>query len=91
MADQYKILSLQDIFEKIPADKIKLCLSELGEVMIHLKKVNKDFEIIKILPMTWIDDGKGELKANVTIRDKSDTVDLGKCSYTVNISGDNDG
>ena len=97
MAKEYKISTILDIFEKIPTNKISLCLAELGEAMIHLKTVNEvqvkvGHSPIQIeTPMVWVDDDEGKLHANVTVRDSEDKVDLLNFSYTEDISGDQNG
>jgi hypothetical protein len=70
----YELTTIRDIFEKVPADRIKLCCEELGTLL----SVNK--ETVALLEMIgedigcpmpfkfgdtlkWIDDGKGELNA----------------------------
>ena len=76
----YELTTIQDIFEKVPADRIKLCCAELGtllavnkETIALLEMVGEDvgcplpFKFGK--PLKWIDDGKGELTANYRVGD----------------------
>lgn len=65
MSKQYKLTTLQDVFEQVPVDKIHLCLRELGDAMVEAKRLS---EVVKetawraafkwASPCTWIDDGK---------------------------------
>ena len=73
----YKFSTFQQLFDRVPADKIELCFAEFGAAFAMAKKhleiaaeatgINLD-EVLKItIPdeLEWIDDGKGEIKASL--------------------------
>lgn len=77
----YELTTIRDIFDKVPADRIKLCCEELGtllsvnkETVTLLEMVGEDigcplpFRFLE--PLKWIDDGMGELKANYRMGDE---------------------
>lgn len=83
----YTLVTLQDIVDKVPSERIRDCLSELAEVLVSAKAsvellhmvavalAKKDGKtipmlepgarIVKLPPLEWIDDGKGEIEAHM--------------------------
>ena len=59
---KYEIRTLADIFNKVPADKIELCMAEIAASMALSKATSTDFEVPMVWPgvIEWIDDGKQE-------------------------------
>lgn len=71
---KYQIRTIADIFNTVPADKVKLCMAEIAEGialasescnlarLLQPELVGKsNAEIMQWAEMTeWIDDGKGE-------------------------------
>ncbi len=68
----YKLTTIKDIFDKVPADRIETCCKELGaglaqtaamrDFAIELGKAN-GIDPNGEMPdeFTWIDDGKGDI------------------------------
>ena len=83
MVDKYELTTLRDIFEKVPLHKIDECMKELTALMKECKTVEaamKGFAHVAtgdadnascVWPetVTWVDDGRGEVSANVSIND----------------------
>ena len=72
MATEYKLITLRDVFERIPAEKIELCMSEIAQGMVQARALNEILsataealapraECVLEWPIecTWIDDDKG--------------------------------
>jgi len=59
----YQLTTLADVFNKVPADKIELCMAEIGLAMALAKATSIDLEVQMVWPEVteWIDDGKGEV------------------------------
>ena len=74
----YELVTIKDIFEKVPADRIKACMNELSVALTQAKALtdlanvcgevvtgNKDaVETVCPDKFTWVDDGKGEIETN---------------------------
>ncbi len=86
MNDRYELTTLQDVYDKIPADRIEFCLQEIGEALARSKMIVEGMkalmgdawrdEIMSMRwPMTWIDDdgGNGEIE----LYDKATGVKFG--------------
>jgi len=69
---EYKLTTIKDIFDKVPADRIEVCCKEIGLVLTQAKQVqeiargigelqNIDGSVILVDEFTWIDDDKGEI------------------------------
>jgi hypothetical protein len=72
---KYKLTTLKDVFELVPADRIKACLLELATAMERAKAMRELLELVGSAvtekavvcemqwpeSVTWIDDGAGEL------------------------------
>lgn len=71
---EYELITIKDIFEKIPLTKIKTCMGELTELLIQCKSIESGIKSIAENmgvadsaftkwpePITWIDDGKGDI------------------------------
>lgn len=84
--DRYELTTLQDVYDKIPADRIEFCLQEIGEALARSKMIVEGMkalmgdawrdEIMSMRwPMTWIDDdgGNGEIE----LYDKATGVKFG--------------
>lgn len=84
---KYELTTLRDVFEKVPADRIDECLSELAIAMKQAKAmqellsevgkaVSGSDDVAAMLewpePATWIDDGKGEIELNFHKAGKED-------------------
>lgn len=73
MSDKYKIESLDD-FLKIPADRIKDCLAELGDHLFEMRQTIDNFGVEptgnEVKSFTWEDDGKQDLAIKATIGDE---------------------
>jgi hypothetical protein len=81
---EYKLVTIKDIFDKVPADKIEECLKELAVGMTQAKHLEAAMleaantisgeSFIKAFDWpetaTWIDDGKGEITTNVILDDE---------------------
>jgi hypothetical protein len=73
----YKFSTFQQLFDRVPSDKIELCLTEIGAAFAMAKKplemaaeaagIILDEDVTLTLPdeFEWIDDGKGEIKASL--------------------------
>jgi len=65
---EYELTTIEDIFNKIPHDKIELCLSELTHAILGYKATQAAFEalgqVFKFPELTWVDDGKNEITSN---------------------------
>lgn len=84
MTKSYEIATIKDVFNKVPADRIRDCLNELGVLlsqaaaMRDLVKAVADATGVEYtedqnaqIPdvFNWVDDGKGELSLNIGSRD----------------------
>lgn len=74
----YELTTLRDVYEKIPADKLALCMREIAEGMEHAKQLEALMDaaasgladgvsVSTLWPVacTWIDDGKEDKTINV--------------------------
>ena len=74
---EYKLRTFQDVWDKVPSDRIKDCMEELGTILSTGKAMQEVFHSVaesetkKSLPekmfefpgeITWVDDGKGHLE-----------------------------
>lgn len=79
MTNHYKLTTLRDVYEKVPADKLALCMREIAEGMEHAKALEQlmDVSASAIQPgasaatiwpdvCEWIDDGKEDKTINVS-------------------------
>lgn len=79
MATTHKLSTLRDVYEKVPADKLALCMREIAEAMEHAKDLTEllDATVVALHPGTsaatiwpdvceWIDDGNGNKTISVT-------------------------
>jgi hypothetical protein len=79
--NKYELSTIKDIFDKVPTDRIDVCLSEIGEGIKKAQNIRNAMKDIAfsltgnsensqaIWPdvSTWIDDGKGDVTVNTTI------------------------
>ena len=80
----YSIQTLTDIFDKVPANKIRECMAELGELLAGaaetrdkikatLDKEDFAYVIGSIIELPshieWVDDGKGEISMAASTKD----------------------
>ena len=86
---KYELTTLKDVFDKVPADRIKTCLHELASAMEHTKAMTKLFcqsaeEITGVTDCvvvqwpetsTWIDDDKGMLTLRFSTDDGSEDLE----------------
>jgi hypothetical protein len=82
---EYQLTTIKDVFDKVPTDKIELCLKELAAGIVHAKGVNdlmctavevldgKKIEKAIEWPetCTWIDDDQGEIDLSFVSEDGS--------------------
>ena len=73
---EYKIKTVKDLFDKIPADKIDQCIDELKKLIVQTQFV-RDLSSTMAPSMglkgaiefpdevTWVDDSKGEVTMNI--------------------------
>jgi len=73
-AQEYELITIKDIFEKIPLDRLETCLDELKAMLLQSRRL---FDFTGSLPdgvtmerIIWIDDGKGELTTQVNVGDQ---------------------
>lgn len=69
MATSYKLTTLNDVYEQVPADKIALCMSEIARGMEYAKQLEALVGGTKLalqMPCEWIDDGMTNQTMNVT-------------------------
>ena len=63
---EYKILTIEDIYKKVPPDCWADCLAELARVMEYIKELAKLFGTdLGFAGFTWIDDGKWDITAPI--------------------------
>ena len=81
MEEKYELTTLRDIFEKVPLHKIEVCLKEITALMVECKTVeaamkglahattgdSDNAECIWPEPLTWIDDGEGDITAKIIV------------------------
>lgn len=77
MPAEYELTTIQDIFDKVPAERIQDCCSELGQVLAQTS-IMRDLavacgaEIVGIeWPMVWKDDNKGEIDTALQAEDET--------------------
>lgn len=77
---EYQLATLQDVFDKVPTDRIKACLHELAtgmqqtnamaELLAATTSALTGHEVISAVKWpettTWIDDGKGTLDSGLS-------------------------
>lgn len=97
---EYELTTIKDIFDKVPSDRIRTCLHELGIAMEQAKAmaellgatteavtgVSDGVDVRWPETSTWIDDGKGTLDLQFRTEDGNDGFD-----YTVQLAGYNAG
>lgn len=79
MSTSYKLSTLRDVYERVPADKIAVCMREIAEGMEHAKSLEQLIDasagvlqpgasVATIWPdvCEWIDDGKEDKTISVT-------------------------
>lgn len=73
MSNEYRIESLMDVFKDVPKDRIKLCMEELSDALIHAREFQEMHNSLSniehcVFPgyVTWIDDDKGTYDLNIT-------------------------
>lgn len=79
-AATYELTTINDIFNKVPLDRIETCMKELTSLLIQAKAteltikhaaensgIDVDDKMIFKLPEThsWIDDNKGEISMDI--------------------------
>lgn len=68
MNNVYELTTIQDIFDKVPSDRIQECCRELGLLLAQTKLLSQittpaDFSIT--FPIVWTDDGLGEVTTSI--------------------------
>lgn len=83
--DRYQLTTLRDVFEKVPHDKIELCMNEIARSMVLARSLHgvvqalcPHEQVIGLWPETseWIDDGKGVVGVDVKFGDMTFPVRL---------------
>lgn len=90
----YQFTTLQELFDRVPAHRLRECCVELGEALAPMKLaaetaaeciqlINPKFEIpaqLAVLPapMEWIDDGKGEIQPTLRAEDEGISLTISK-------------
>jgi len=83
MSEAYELKTIKDVFDKIPLHKIEECMKEITALMLECKTVEAAMKGLAhattgyadnadaVWPETinWIDDDKGEVKADFSIND----------------------
>lgn len=64
----YQLVTLKDVFDKVPAGSIRACLDELAKGMTYAKGLSDLAGAPLQWPesIDWIDDGKGEIDISIT-------------------------
>lgn len=76
MTQSYELTTIQDIFEKVPTERIQDCCREIGQALAQTKALGELHAALGAqlqgiqLPLTWVDDHKGEISTNVRARDE---------------------
>lgn len=92
MSDRYELTTLQDVFDKIPADKIEFCLQEIGEGLARSKMIVEGMKVMlgnewrdemmnMQWPMTWIDDDGSH--GEIQLYDKTSGDKLGSIGISL--------
>ena len=69
--ETYELKTIEDIYKKVPERRWSICMAELIMTFCHAKAVERDTSSApKFKRIRWVDDGKGELTANYTVRTK---------------------
>ena len=85
METTYELMTLRDVYEKVPRDKLALCMREIAEGMEHVKELEElvsvsaaaegaSAETIWPISCTWIDDGTESKTITVTDAATGDEV-----------------
>lgn len=96
---KYEITTLKDIFDKLPAGRIKPCLHELAIAMEQAKAMHEllnaagkaisgdsvDVDFSWPDTSTWIDDGKGTIDLKFMDNDRTELF-----NYTVQLTRQDD-
>ena len=79
-ATEYELVTIRDIFEKVPVERIADCCEELGQMMTQARYQLQLLESAAVVlgeeinmaeafkfpdSITWADDGKGEIKTSM--------------------------
>lgn len=76
-AKHYELTTIQDILDKVPADRIQECCREIGQGLAQAALMRDlatscGAEIIGIQwPIVWADDGKHEVDAILSAKDEN--------------------
>lgn len=60
MSNTYQLITIKDIFDKVPPDRIETCMREIATAMLYTKEIG-EFMGASLgwkEPCEWIDDGK---------------------------------
>lgn len=82
MTSSYELTTLQDIFDKVPTDRIQDCCREIGQALAQTEAIGELYSALGAeckgiqFPITWVDDHKGEIDTTVFSRDK-DGAEIG--------------
>jgi hypothetical protein len=79
MNKEYELVTIKDIFDKVPTDRIEDCMKELTQVLMQSKQSKAftdsllsdvglaDLYSISLERIVWKDDGEGVLTTTTTI------------------------
>lgn len=66
MGDSYTLVTIKDIYDKIPANRVDVCMAEITEAINKAKAAEKVMLNIALTEfpesITWHDDGKGDVE-----------------------------
>lgn len=80
----YELTTLNDVFNKVPAEKIHECMSEIAEAFTHaalmrdsmiklMESAGIEYDRESILRMddmhSWVDDGLGNIDIEISVSD----------------------
>lgn len=88
MTTEYELGTIKDIFDKVPTERVDVCLSELGEGIKRAQGMRDALEEVAGVvtgdrgnaqafwpeTCTWTDDDKGEITIHATIELQGQTT-----------------
>ena len=88
MSKEYELTTIGDIFDKVPADRIRDCCREIGIILAQTKALHDLCVEVAGLersgkasiglrwPLIWTDDSKGELTTSIHASDGDEFLRL---------------
>lgn len=77
MPEEYELTTIQDIFDKVPAERIPECCREIGQALAQTALMRElavacGAQVIGIQwPLVWKDDHKGEIDSVIQADDET--------------------